>query len=81
MQHNSNRVFRESFVETAARGATLLQMLGCDMNKEKNFPNLFPFLFLAENKWSPESSYHDDIGIRQKIVTFYMSYKSQYQLL
>ena len=41
-------------------------MLGCVMNKEKNFPNLFPFLFLAENKWSPESSYHDDIGIRQK---------------
>ena len=48
----------------------LLQMLGCDVNKEKNFPNLFPFLFLAEDKWSPESSYHDDIGIRQKKILF-----------
>ena len=35
------------------------------MNKEKNFPNFFPFLFLAENKWSPEFSYHDNIGINQ----------------
>ena len=35
------------------------------MNKEKNFPNFFPFLFLAENEWSPESPYHDNIGINQ----------------
>ena len=46
-------------------GEGLLQMLVCDMNKEKNFPNFFPFLFLALNEWSPESSYHDNIGINQ----------------
>ena len=63
-QHNSNTVNSGSPLLRQLREG-LLQMLGCDMNKEKNFPNFFPFLFLAENTWSPEFSYHDNIGINQ----------------